>query len=181
MHTGFVQEVVSTARALVAALSVLLACCDPFTASTAVEARDGPPNVIIISMDTLRADHLGCYGYHRDTSVNIDELAERGVRFDSMSSTSAWTSPAHGSLFASRYPAQLGIVTFDGRKKARSLKQGEVMLAEILRDAGYETQAFTGGGYVSRKLGFGQGFDEYRDLKALQGYLADLMLWLDER
>ena len=168
-------------RLAIVALLCVLAGCDPFTGRPEVETRDGPPDVILISMDTLRADHLGCYGYHRDTSPAIDALAGRGVRFESMSSTSAWTTPAHGSLFASRYPAQQGIVTFDGRKKARSLRSDELMLAEVLAEAGYETQAFTGGGYVSRKLGFGQGFDEYRDLKALQGYLADLMFWLDRR
>ncbi len=181
MHSRSVPGVVSPPRVRIALLGIMLACCDPFADPKPIETTSAPPSVIVISMDTLRADHLGCYGYHRDTSVNIDALAARGVRFDAMSSTSAWTTPAHGSLFASRYPAQLGVVTFDGRKKARSLKQDELMLAEVLKDAGYETQAFTGGGYVSRKLGLGQGFDEYRDLEALQGYLADLMTWLDER
>ncbi len=180
MLSRSVQGVVSAPRARIALLGVMLACCDPFTDPPAIERMDARPNVVIISMDTLRADHLGCYGYHRNTSVNIDGLASRGTRFDQMSSTSAWTSPAHGSLFTSRYPTQIGIITYEGGKKARSLRQDEVTLAEILRDAGYETQAFTGSGYVSRKLGFGQGFDEYRDLNALQGYLADLMLWLDE-
>lgn len=65
----------------------------------------GSPNVLLISIDTLRKDHLGCYGYSRPTSPNIDQLANAGVVFDNMISTSTWTLPAHASMLTGRYPA----------------------------------------------------------------------------
>ncbi len=129
-------------------------------------------------MDTLRADHLGCYGYFRKTSPQIDALAGKGTRFADASSTSAWTTPVHGSLFTGRYPTQLGSLMYMGGKKMHELDPGEETLAELLRDAGYETQAFTGGGYVSKKLGFDQGFSQYRDEKHLVDYIDQLVDWL---
>ncbi len=118
-------------------------------------------NLLLVSMDTLRADHLSCYGYQRPTSPHIDALAARGTRFANASSTSAWTSPAHASLFTSRYPAQLGIVRYQELEAVDRLAAQERTLAEVLKDAGYDTQAFTGGGFVGPELGFAQGFDEY--------------------
>ena len=135
-------------------------------------------NLILISMDTLRADHLGCYGYFRNTSPEIDALAGKGTRFADVSSTSSWTTPVHGTLFTGRYGAQLGSIRYMGGKKMHKLDPDEDTLAELLRDVGYETQAFTGGGFVSKKLGFDQGFTEYRDKKNLKGYIDRLLEWL---
>jgi arylsulfatase A-like enzyme len=123
--------------------------------------RERRRNLVLVSMDTLRADHLRCYGYTKPTSPNIDALAARGTRFNTTLSTSAWTSPAHASLFTSRYPSQVGIVRYNEGEFVNHLQDGETTLAEVLRRAGYETSAFTGGGFVSNKLGFAQGFDEY--------------------
>ena len=63
-------------------------------------APDGP-NVILVSIDSLRADHVGCYGYERDTTPHLDRFAREGVRFDQHVSSSSWTLPAHASLFTS--------------------------------------------------------------------------------
>ncbi len=67
------------------------------------------PNVLVISADTLRPDHLGCYGYERNTSPNIDALARRGALFSNALSTSSWTLPSHASMLTGRYPASHGV------------------------------------------------------------------------
>ena len=72
------------------------------------EARPGSPNILLIVVDTLRADHLASYGYKRETSPNLDRLAEQGVVFESAFATSSWTLPAHASLVTGRYPHEHG-------------------------------------------------------------------------
>ncbi|HVZ37285.1 MAG TPA: sulfatase [Polyangiaceae bacterium] len=144
-----------------------------------------PYNLVIVSMDTLRADHLSCQGYGQPTSPNIDALASRGTRFATALSTSAWTSPAHASLFTSRYPSQVGIVGYQELKSAHRLQDEERTLAEILKEAGYDTRAITGGGFVSGELGFAQGFDEYSSAPVhqqdLQFQLQPTLDWIAKR
>ena len=65
----------------------------------AVHARKAPPNIILVSIDSLRADHLHCYGYPRQTSPCIDRLASEGILFETVVSTTSWTLPAHAALF----------------------------------------------------------------------------------
>src|SRR6185369_1422212 len=64
------------------------------------------PNVVLIVLDTVRADHLGCYGYSQKTTPYIDELASKGVRFDQMITPSPWTAPSHAAIFTGLFPAQ---------------------------------------------------------------------------
>ncbi|HEX3035792.1 MAG TPA: sulfatase [Thermodesulfobacteriota bacterium] len=113
------------------------------------------PNIILISIDTLRADHLGCYGYYRNTTPNIDRLAEDGVLFANTIAQSTWTLPSHMSIFTGLYVSSHGIISDD-----KKLGDEHITLAEVLQDAGYETVAFTEGGYVSEKFGY-QGFDHF--------------------
>lgn len=115
-------------------------------------------NLIIISIDTLRPDHLGCYGYHRDTSPNIDMLASEGVLFADVTSQSPWTLPSQASLFTSAYPSTHGLT-----REGKSLDPEFKTLAEYLKEEGYRTAAFTGGGYMHRRFGLEQGFDVYMD------------------
>jgi len=103
-------------------------------------------NLIVISIDTLRPDHLGCYGYERDTSPNIDILASEGVLFEDVTSQSPWTLPSQTSLFTSAHPSTHGL-TGEGR----SLDPEFFTLAEFLLEEGYRTAAFTGGGYMHRR------------------------------
>jgi len=113
-------------------------------------------NVILISIDTLRADHLGCYGYERNTSPQIDQLASEGALFMNSFSTSPWTLPSHVSIMTSLY----GIhhqVYYSGEKMASSV----LTLADLLRKNNFFTCAFTGGGFVSAQYGFSKGFDAY--------------------
>lgn len=147
--------------------------------------RPPPRNLLLISMDTLRADHLGCYDYPKPTSPHIDALAARGTRFAEAFSTSAWTAPAHASLFTARYPTQLGIVRYKQLSAVDKVRPEERTLAEVLADEGYDTRAFTGGGFVSSDLGFGQGFAHYANAPAheqdLKYHLEATLKWLKTR
>ena len=93
--------------ALGAALALASLACTPGERSRPAT----PPNVVLVTIDTLRADHLGCYGYDRDTSPNLDRLAADGVRFANAVSVSSWTLPAHASILTGLYPAEHGVVT----------------------------------------------------------------------
>ncbi len=115
-------------------------------------------NIIFISIDSLRADHIGAYGYERDTSPTIDSLAERGVRFAHSSSTTSWTLPAHMSMLTGRSILGHGVIWHD-----RKLSADIPTLAESLKAAGYTTGAITSAPYVEAKYGFDKGFDEYDD------------------
>ncbi|MDH5714686.1 MAG: sulfatase-like hydrolase/transferase, partial [Candidatus Aminicenantes bacterium] len=128
---------------------------DPTVYSPKIEQKE--PNVILIVLDTLRADTLGCYGYRRPTSPNIDRLAEdlHSVRFTRAFSSSPWTFPSHTNMFTSKHLA-MNLYYESGR-----LYRKELTLAEVLRDAGYNTVAITGGVYVSYKLAIDKGFDLY--------------------
>jgi len=114
--------------------------------------------VILISLDTLRADHLGSYGYHRNTSPNIDELARDGVLFANTYAQCSWTLPSHMSMLFSLNSASHQVF-YNDQKVDSSLPS----LASFLQKAGFITYAFTGGGYVSSIYGFSKGFDWYDD------------------
>ena len=116
------------------------------------------PNVLLISVDTLRPDHLGCYGYQRNTSPAIDSLARDGVRFSKVVSPTSWTLPAHMSLL-SGLPSEAHGVVDDGMKAGSDV----LFLSEVLQDAGYETAGFVAAPYLSGRYGFLQGFDHYDD------------------
>lgn len=129
------------------------------------KAPDRPPNVLFMSLDTLRADHLGIYGYHRDTSPFLDLVAQEGIVFERAIAQSPHTYDSHKSLFQSRYPGR-----FD---------DAGTVLADVLRQHGYYTAGFTGGGFVAASFGFDKGFDLYREYpKGLRDSLPDLRSWL---
>ncbi len=118
----------------------------------------GPINVILVSIDTLRADHLSLYGYERDTSPRLDAWAERSaVVFENAVAPAPWTLPSHVSMLTGHSPLAHG-VNYAHQGVPRDL----TLLAERLRGAGYSTLAVTGGGYLSPLFGFFQGFDAYR-------------------
>ena len=117
---------------------------------------DSPPNIVLIVVDTLRADRLGDYGNTRNLTPTIDTLARRGTLFQSAYSQSSWTSPSVASLMTSRYQLQHGVLGFTS-----VLPQAETTVAELLRDHGYATGGFTANAALSSERGFSQGFDEY--------------------
>ncbi len=123
-----------------------------------VPEKEKPTAIILISLDTLRADHLGCYGYERPTSPAIDALASEGALFLQAFSTSNWTLPAHVSLLTSSDSVRHGVMAADDH-----IPEELLSLAEVLSRHGFTCGAITGGGFVSPKYGFARGFDFYNE------------------
>jgi arylsulfatase A-like enzyme len=145
------------------------AACDNDEESPAVGAAVSDINlecegcsVVLISLDTLRADHLGSYGYSRNTSPNIDEFAAKSILFERAHSTSHATAPSHMSMFTSLNPSVHGVVNVENNR-FEPMHDSFVTVTQILKAEGYHTAAFTGGGNVSPQFGFGRGFDSYRN------------------
>jgi arylsulfatase A-like enzyme len=122
------------------------------------QRRDPRPNIVLVSLDTLRARSVGAYGYARDTTPFFDALAERGTLFENAITASVTTSPAHMSLFTGLYPVRHGIREGLHRKAPHA-----VTLAQRFRGAGFRTAAFTENGYLVRRRGFGDGFGRYTE------------------
>lgn len=133
---------------LPAALALLLSAC-------AAER----PNVVLITIDTTRADHVGCYGYSEPTTPNIDQIAEEGVVFTNAFATNPVTLPSHTSILSGTYPIQHGV-----RDNSTYVVNDEVTtLAEMLRAKGYRTAAFVGAFVLDGIFNLDQGFDFYDD------------------
>jgi arylsulfatase A-like enzyme len=127
------------------------------------------PNVILISIDTLRADHLSCYGYFRKTSPNIDSFVSDAVLFKNAISQSPQTTPAHMSIFTSLTPAVHNVEGFHEHTHEHTnvtfkrLDEQIETLPVVMKKNGYLTIGLHGGGSVVGELGFDKGFDRYRD------------------
>jgi len=123
-----------------------------------------PPNVILVSFDTVRPDHLGAYGYAGARTPAFDALAGSGALFRRCVGSSSWTVPSHAALLTGVAPSHIG-PALTGRGSGRQVRMPDsaVTLAEILRDAGYHTAAFIGGATMGRAFGFSQGFDVFND------------------
>lgn len=135
---------------IVLASALVLSCAD----------SDRPLNVVVIGLDTLRPDHLGCYGYGRDTSPRIDRLAREGVLFENAVSQAPWTHPSFATVFTSLYPTQHGATTV-GTRMSTSFPT----LAGILKDRGYATGAIVNAPSLSPEFGVSRGFDDYDFLR----------------
>jgi len=122
-----------------------------------------PPNLLLITIDTLHPDHLGCYGYERDTSPHIARLAESAVVFDHAYGTTSWTLPSIASLFTAEYPS--GHRTHD---KRATLAAGFETLAERLQSARFDTAAVVSHVFFARRYGLDQGFALYDDELVLE-------------
>lgn len=116
------------------------------------------PNIILLSIDTLRADHLSCYDYSRETSPNIDSLAAEGIIFTRAFSPAPYTLSSHMSLLTGLYPLRHQVLYLD-----QSLDPEIKTIASRLRQVGYVCGAFTDGGQVSHRFGFSQGFDFFEE------------------
>src|SRR3989338_931852 len=122
----------------------------------------GQYNLVLIGIDTLRADHLSCYGYHRNTSPNIDKLAQESMLFKNCFSQSQRTAPAFMSIMSSLYPTFHGVMANISQKgRAWQIQRKAKTLAEIMKDAGYATAAFTEDAMLFPEIGFSKGFDIY--------------------
>lgn len=118
-------------------------------------ATEGLTNLVLVSLDTLRPDHLGCYGYDRPVSPTIDRLAEQSALFTHAYSQAPYTLPSHTSLFTSLYPSVHGMHFHDFIPAELDL------MAEILAGNGMATASFNSSGYLSREFGLQHGFDLY--------------------
>jgi arylsulfatase A-like enzyme len=122
-------------------------------------APAGAPNVLLVGVDTLRADRLSCYGAAGRATPHIDALAADGLRYANAFAQSSWTRPSFASVFTGLYPSSHGAV-----HKADSLPDRVETLAELLRRAGYQTVGFANNANISPAFNFQQGFDDYRYL-----------------
>ncbi len=125
--------------------------------------RRGRADLLLIVVDTLRADHLGTFGYGRDTSPHLDALAADAILWRRALAHAPWTSPSVGALLTSLYPAALGYG--DSRNPVRP-DDRTLYLAEILRENGYRSEAIVSHTYVGARLGFDQGFDRFDEADA---------------
>ena len=128
-------------------------------------------NIVLITIDTLRADHLSCYGYKRKTSPQIDKIAEKGILFKNAIAPSSWTVPSMVSLFTSVYPINHEVI--HGFVISQTVYKQEVFsnklttLAEILKKHGYTTFGVASNLHLSEKFGFARGFDYFKCLPFL--------------
>jgi arylsulfatase A-like enzyme len=179
------------APALLAALALLAGC-----------AAEPParPNVLLVTLDTTRADRLGLYGYARPTSPNLDALAAESVVYEVAYSTSSWTLPAHASLFTGKYPKSHGAshdpegplvlaeaIDAPHAIRARSIAPSERTLASLLREAGYATGGVVAGPWMLGTFGLAAGFEAWDDagiLNAAGRRAADVtdgaLAWLED-
>jgi len=115
-------------------------------------------NVLLITLDTTRADHLGCYGHKPAKTPNLDRLAREGIRFARVYCPAPLTLPSHASIMTGLYPVTHGV-----RNNGHDLPSGIMTLAEILKGRGYSTAAFVSSFSVDSRFGLDRGFDVYND------------------
>ena len=116
-------------------------------------------NVVLITIDTLRADHVGCYGYQKVKTPNIDSLASEGARFDRAFAVVPVTLPSHTTMLTGTYPMYSGMHDFSANK----LSPQQPTLASVLKQHGYATGAVVGAAVLDSRFGLNQGFDFYYD------------------
>ena len=162
----------------VASLAFLITIGTPFgmwlkeeySTSRLPRASATSPNILVIVMDTLRADHLSTYGYARNTSPNIDRIASQGVLFENAISTSSWTWPAHASLITGSY-------TYEHGAELKPLDNRLLTIGEALQPIGYRTGAFSANVQIfNRRQGFGRGFVHFEDYyQLLREFIIDTL------
>lgn len=129
------------------------------------------PNILMVVIDTCRADHFSVYGYKRLTTPNIDNLARQSILFKSAYAQTNWTLVSFASLLTGKYPRSIGM--FEANRRLSDfpyidprLSEAEITLPEVLKKAGYRTAGFFTGGFNDSIYGFNQGFDLYRNYKS---------------
>lgn len=166
------------------------------------QVSDDVPTVVLVTLDTTRADHLGCYGYERPTTPRLDRFAEEALLYENMVATGTWTLPSHASLFTGKFTASHGarndpngsLALSDAiptpgssrRARLRTMAASEITLASMLESAGFTTGAIAAGPYLKRVFGLAHGFDYYDDanIGTLNGRRAEdvtyrALVWLE--
>ncbi len=154
ISNGYARRVRGRLAALAAVLFAAATC-------TACTRAPSPPNVVFIVIDTLRADHLGSYGYAKAQTPRFDALARAGTRFSAARAPTSWTLPSVASLLTGRYPTEHGV-----ERLQTIIHENTVTLPEALKGAGYATAAFSANvAVVIASAGFAQGFDSFEVLE----------------
>jgi arylsulfatase A-like enzyme len=161
-----------------AGLWLLLAACGADTPRR--------PNVLLVVVDTLRADAVGVYGSEWGSTPFLDDFAREGIVFEEAQAPTPMTAPSHASLFTSTHPASHGIwneVHLGPTKTVYpELPPSALTLAEVLHAEGYETAAFADGGWVVEERGFAQGFERFESVsRGVVDRVRSAMEWLDHR
>jgi arylsulfatase A-like enzyme/Tfp pilus assembly protein PilF len=143
--------------AVVGALVLGWVACSPGQPQSKTEVEISRPSILLVTLDTTRADSLGFESDAVETPV-LDALAARGVRFSQAWTTVPMTLPAHTSMLTGLYASEHGI-----RENSRFLDEGRLLLSERLRDVGYSTAAFVSGYPLEKRFGLARGFDHYDD------------------
>ena len=159
--SGFLRVPRLAAALSIAALSIGCSFVEP-----PVTIGEGIENVILLSVDAVGRDALSS-----EALPALDRLASRAVVFENAFSVASWTLPSHASLLTSLYPDRHGAF-----RAGRRLSKDQTTLEKLLHAAGYETVAFTGGGYISGSYGFGRGFDRYDGWVTSKSFRPELRL-----
>jgi len=134
------------------------------------------PNLLVICVDALRADHLSCYGYERKTSPNLDTVAQKGLIFEKAMSPCSWTLPATASILTGLYPNTHGVLGNTRNYLVNSI----TTLPEFLVWKGVSTAAFSANALVCSAINFNQGFELFDEVcESAEGVNADLFAWLE--
>jgi len=155
-------RVPSSSLRLLAALAILLVMLPAVARGMRlydVAGLDQRPNLLVIVLDTLRADRMSSYGYPRETTPELDAFALESIRFENFYSTSSWTIPSHASLFTGLYPIRHGAT-----QENLNLDEQAATLAEVLANAGYQTFAASQNPFVSDTVNLAQGFQDFEPL-----------------
>jgi len=163
--------------ATIAALALAIAANVEVPSSLIASKPSGPdaisavgrPNLVVVLIDTLRADHLGVYGYDRPTSPRLDAFAREGVRFERTVAQAPWTKPSVASLFTGRYVHRHGVIG-----SLDALDSDLPTLATVLQAAGYQTAAFSANPWITPEFRFDRGFSEFESGRAMAAQLTNL-------
>ena len=145
-------------RSIPALLWLLCGCPSAPPAPTQTD-RTGPPNILLISLDTTRADHTSPFGSRRDTTPTLAQFAARGVAFNQAFSQANESAYSHASLFTGRYASELAVPEYS----TYGIPEDATLASEALRAYGYRTAMFSAGGHVTADYGFNQGWDHYSE------------------
>jgi arylsulfatase A-like enzyme len=140
----------------------------------AADVAQERPNIVLIGLDTIRVDRVGAFGYDLPTTPNIDRMAAESTIFERAISQAPWTLPSFASLFTSLYPSMAGVY-----ESSHALQAEAAALATVLRDSGYHTVGFTGGGYAGRGWRMDRGFDRFWEGARSKVMASRLEEWLD--
>ncbi|MFT5289977.1 MAG: choline-sulfatase, partial [Planctomycetota bacterium] len=170
MHScpNFKSAIASSHPAVVRLFGALLWAVLGLSCGAESKVEQRPRNVILICWDTVRADHLGPYGYSlRPTTPALDALATRSTVFTDASATAGWTKPSVPSILTGLMPAEHGVfegsASFELGKTTDVLPESAVTLAEVFQGRGFRTAAFVKNAQLRPGNGFEQGFETYRD------------------